>query len=59
MKTNAPKTVTWIISIVLIVVGLIGRVANTGLGFISGGNAFWWAFAGGVLSVLAAVMKGL
>ena len=40
MKMNAPKTVTWIISIVLIVVGLIGKVANTGLDFISGGNAF-------------------
>ena len=40
MKTNAPKTVTWIISIVLIALGLVGRVANTGIDFISGGNAF-------------------
>lgn len=59
MKTNAPKTVTWIISIVLIALGLIGKVGNTGIDFIQGSNAFWWTFAGGVLSVLAAVFKGL
>lgn len=59
MKTNAPKTVTWIISVVLIVIGLIGKLTNTGIDFIQGGNAFWWTFAGGLLSVLAAVLKGL
>ena len=59
MKTNAPKTVTWVICVVLLAIGLIGRMANTGISFIGGANAFWWVFAGGVLSVLASVIKGL
>lgn len=58
MKTNAPKTITWIISLILIVLGLIGKVSNTGVDLIQQ-NYFWLTFAGGVLSILSAVLKGL
>ncbi|MBQ7612693.1 MAG: hypothetical protein IJU92_06450 [Spirochaetaceae bacterium] len=59
MKLNAPKTVTWIICIVLLAIGFIGRVANLGIPFIQGANSFWWAFAAAALSLVASVFPGL
>ena len=56
MKLNAPKNVTWFISLVLVVLGIVGKVAS--LGFITA-YAFWFVAAGAVLLLLATMLKGL
>lgn len=56
MKLNAPKTVTWIICLALVVLGILGKLAV--LPFLAG-FAFWLVAAGGVLLILATMLKGL
>jgi hypothetical protein len=56
MRLNAPKTVVFFISVILIIVGLIAYLGNfPGLG----GNSYWITFAGGALLSLACLLKGL
>lgn len=57
MTTNAPRFITWIIAVVLLVIGLIGQLTNT-ISLIDN-YAFWWTFAGGALSVISGIVKGL
>ena len=57
MKTNAPRMITLVIAIVLLIVGLVGQLTNT-IPLIDK-YAFWWAFSGGALSVVASLFKGL
>ena len=62
MKTNAPKTTTWWIAVILLAVGfvsvmLMGRV---NLGFLQQGRCYYWlTFAGGALLTVSTVLKGL
>ena len=58
MKMNAPKTVTWIIAVVI---GVIGILAGLGILSISGITtyAFWMVAAAFVLLALATLLKGL
>ena len=56
MKLNAPKQLTWLIAIILGVLGLIGFFVA--LPFITA-YAFWFVFAGFALLALASAMKGL
>ena len=62
MKTNAPKTTTWWIAVILLAVGfvsvmLMGRV---NLGFLQQGRCYYWlSFAGGALLAVSTVFKGL
>ena len=56
MKLTPPKMITFWISVVLAVLGLIGKVAA--VGFLTT-YAFWFVFVGFVLLALGLVVKGL
>ena len=56
MKLTPPKNITFWISIILGLLGLIGKVATVPL---LTANAFWFLFVGFVLLVLALLIKGL
>ena len=58
MKFNAPKTLTWLICLVLIVVGILAKFNIIPVAFIVA-NAFWFVAVGGVLLLLATMLKGL
>jgi len=58
MKSNAPKKVTLIISICLIIVGLIGHLVPS-LPDVINFNSYWITFAGGALLSLGCLLKGL
>lgn len=56
MKTNAPKSVIWLIAVVLGVLGIAGKfvfIANVSA------NAFWLVAVGFVLLALGTVLRGL
>lgn len=62
MKTNAPKSTTWWIAVVLIAVGFISvmLMGRINLGFLQQGRCYYWlTFAGGALLALSTVFKGL
>ncbi len=56
MKTSAPKVITWWIAFILGALGLLGY-----LGTMAGLSqyAFWFAFFGLVLMLVAVLVKGL
>jgi len=56
MNLNAPKQLTWIIAVILGILGLIGVIVA--LPFISA-YAFWFVFVGFVLLALGCFLKGL
>ena len=56
MKLNAPKKVTWLIAIVLGLLGLIGGLVT--VPFLSD-YATWLIFAGFALLALGTFLKGL
>lgn len=56
MKLNAPKNITWLIALILGVLGLIGTI--TSFGFVTT-YAFWFVFVGLVLLLLATYLKDL
>jgi len=56
MKLTPPKAITFWISVILGVLGLLGML--TSIPFVSA-NAFWFAFLGLVLLVLGLLLKGL
>ena len=57
MKLNAPKQLTWLIAIILGVLGLITLFVPA-LAFFAA-QAFWLVFAGLVLLALGCFLKGL
>ena len=56
MRLNAPKQGTFILSVILILLGLIGSLVS--IPFVSQFNN-WIAFAGGALLLLGNMIKGL
>lgn len=56
MKLNAPKQITWLISIVLVVAGVLAEFID--LSVVTEYN-FWIVTAGAVLLALATYLKGL
>ena len=57
MKLSAPKQIVFLISIILIIVGLVGRFVpflDFGIGL-----SYWLTLAGGVLLSLGCLLKGL
>lgn len=56
MKLSAPKQVTWIIAVVLGVLGLLGNFAALPL---VGGSGFWLVFLGFALLAIATLVDGL
>ena len=53
---NAPKKVTWLISLVLIVLGIVAKFVA--IPFVTA-NLFWFLAIGGVLLLLGTLLKGL
>jgi hypothetical protein len=56
MKLNAPKVVTWIIALILGIIGLVGQLVTIP---VISGLAFWIVFVALVLMLLAAYFPGL
>lgn len=56
MKLNAPKNVTWIVAVVLGVLGILASFIS--IPFVSDYN-FWFVTVGFVLLALATFLKGL
>lgn len=56
MNLTPPKMITFWISVVLAVLGLVGAVAS--VGFLTT-YAFWFVFVGFVLLALGMLVKGL
>ena len=53
---NAPKKVTWLISLVLIALGIVSKFVAIP---VVGTYAFWFVAVGGVLLLLGSLLKGL
>jgi hypothetical protein len=56
MKLSAPKQITWIVAIVLAVLGLIGQLFSVPVLDVA---AFWLVLASGVLLLVATYLPGL
>lgn len=56
MKLSAPKNITWLIAVVVGVLGILGTL--TSIPFVSD-NSFWFVAVGFVLLALATLLKGL
>ena len=56
MKLNAPKNLTWLLALILGVVGLIGYFVAIPIVSV---YAFWFVFAGFALLALGCFLKGL
>ncbi len=56
MKLSAPKMVTWIIALVLGIIGLIGQLVTIP---VISGLAFWIVLVALVLMLLATYFEGL
>jgi hypothetical protein len=58
MKLTPPKVITFIIAVILVVLGLIGKLAPS-TPILGANNSFWFVFAGFVLLALGNLFKGL
>lgn len=58
MKMNAPKTVTWLIAVIIGAIGIVSSLGIVAIPVISG-YAFWLVAVGFVLLALATLLKGL
>ena len=56
MKTNAPKSIVWLIAVTLGVLGIVSTYIS--IPQVSG-NAFWLVTAGFVILALSTVLRGL
>lgn len=56
MKLNAPTQLVWVISVIIGVLGILGKFVA--IPFITV-NAFWFVTVGFVLLALATLLKGL
>lgn len=56
MKTNAPKQITWLISVI---VGVLGLLANFGVIPQLAPFSFWMVTFGFVVLALATILEGL
>jgi hypothetical protein len=56
IKLSRPKDITWIIALVLAVLGLIGKIASVA---VLTQYAFWLVLAAAALLLLACIVKGL
>lgn len=56
MKLTPPKTITWLIALLIGLLGLAGKLTH--IAFVSP-NAFWFVFVGFALLAIASLVKGL
>ncbi len=57
MKLSAPKQITWIIALILGILGVLGSLVT--IPVISGALAFWLVVVGLALMLLATFVEGL
>ena len=57
MKPSAPKMITWWISVILVVIGILGKLKT--IPGISADMSFWLVVIGFVLLAIANLVKGL
>ena len=57
MKPSAPKMITWWISVILVVIGILGKLKT--IPGISADMAFWLVVIGFVLLAISNFVKGL
>lgn len=58
MKLTAPTQIVFIISVILIVIGLIVQLTGLIPVALPGGIGFWLTFVGGALLSLGVLLKG-
>jgi len=56
MKLNAPKTLLWMVAVIVGVLGILGQL--TAIAFVSA-NAFWMVAVGFALLALGTAVKGM
>ncbi|MEN8098685.1 MAG: hypothetical protein ABFQ89_06375 [Chloroflexota bacterium] len=56
MKLNAPKQITWLIALVLVVLGILGQFVGVD---ILANLSFWFMFIAAVLLLVATYLPGL
>jgi len=61
MRLSAPKTVTWVVAVVLLVVGAVSFILPLigSSSFLPGSVESWFMLAAGVILALATLLKGL
>ncbi len=57
MKLSAPKQITWIVALILGIIGVVGALVTT-LGFITT-YAIWFVVVGLALMLVATMVEGL
>ncbi len=57
MKPSAPKVITWWISVILVVLGILGKLKT--IPGISADMSFWLVVIGFALLAIANLVKGL
>ncbi len=58
MKTNAPKFITWVICLIVGVLGILGHLNIIKVAFLMV-NGFWMLVVAFGLLILATILKGL
>ncbi len=56
MRTNAPKSIVWLIAVIIGVLGILGALISIP---VVSANAFWLVTVGFVILTLSTVIKGL
>jgi hypothetical protein len=56
MRTNAPKSIVWLIAVILGVLGILGALVSIP---VVSAYAFWLVTVGFVILALSTVLKGL
>jgi hypothetical protein len=59
MKLSAPKMITWIVALIVGVIGVLLTVANVSLVAVPFGLGFWLVVVAFVLLLLATALTGL
>jgi hypothetical protein len=59
MKLNAPKMITWVVALVVGVIGILIHVGSLSIVAVPFGLGFWLVVVAFVLLLLATFMKGL
>jgi len=59
MKLSAPKMITWVVALVVGVIGILIHVGSLSVVAVPFGLGFWLVVVAFVLLLLATLMKGL
>ena len=59
MKLSAPKVITWVVALVVGVIGILIHVGSLSIVAVPFGLGFWLVVVAFVLLLLATLMKGL